>query len=263
MPTSKRSDDEPSEASASTYGVRITHYRLFTQAAPGLLSLLMVLQSSLTPVNLQPFAASSQSSELAWAKLVGIGIPVLFLSLPAGFVLSGVSFFVLGLVVFPLRNAMWRCRPVLWLLAESVGEPRTGRGSADSAAWTRYISDIGFILRGHSFRGPREDAPDKVIAVAIFARSLALLVIVFLVFRRAGILGDSSAVDARLESALLAVFFVVMLLFASFFELYRDFTLVIAAEQFEDYQQFESSGSEEAMAITFAKKRLRPAEEER
>lgn len=244
-----------SDSASSAYGVRITHYRLITQAAPGLVGLLILLQSGLTPETIRPLGGDP-----SWQKLVGVGVPVLLLSLPAGFVLSGVSYFMLGWIVFPLRHAMWRTKffaPLVWILRLSVGNPEIlmDEPLPKAQAWTRYINDVGFILRKHGFRGPREDAPDKVVAVAIFARSFALLALCFGSLRCMDFFGEWSWSESWIEAIATCLSFLTFLVFASVFELYRDYTLAVAADQYQEYYEFEDSNSGEPRAIQHAKER--------
>lgn len=220
------------ESATLAYGLKITHYRLMTQAAPGFVALLFLFRSSLTPDGLNPFVA-----EPSWERLVGIGVPLLLLALPAGFVISGLSYFSLGWLVFSLRLSLcrrWCFGFVKRALTNSVGAPTLGPAlaTAETRRWVRYANDVAFIIQGRGFRGPRQDAPEKVIAVAIFARSCAFLALLYSLLRLTGRLpGESSAG----EVAWVVGSFWMFAICAAAFELYRDYALLIAAEQFRAY----------------------------
>lgn len=253
MSASEDGNGEGKESVVSHRGLHITYYQLVSHAVPGIICLLMVLPFL---GDLLPPVETAQWKP--WQQLITLAIGLLLFALPVGFLLSGVSFFIFGFVVFGMKYLFLRFswlppwpklsldaslgRPAI--LDELRGEPRTRKfpGAMD---WARFTGDVEFILRAQRYGGPRVDAPEWILAVAILSRTLALLTILSLPLWLAN---DQHWLFGSLLASLL--------LFTAVAELYRDYELAFSAEHFIQYRELVDEGEKIAAMLSTAKNRL-------
>jgi len=217
---------------------RVTYYRLATQAAPGLIALLVVMKYFDLPFLAILFGTDADGAR-GWLGVM-LWLVVLLLSFPIGLLLSGLSFFLFGWACLHLR-AFFLGSFLVGAITVATGRPRALEDCMKVTAeqWAGYLQRVQLLLGKTRFYGPRSDDPEMILSVAIFARSLALV---------SGVSGAvtllSSVLTRDLAGSVIgceAIFLsIILFLFVPFAELYRDLALCIAAESLADYPYLES-----------------------
>lgn len=210
----------------------VTLYRIATQSFPGLIAILMVIDSFsvILPGTTLPAEGSPnglQDISSGWAT-AAFWLVLLLASFPAGLAVSGLSFFTLGEPIFRLK--LWTIGSRFdRVLVSALGEP-TDLATTPPHVWTRTIHELESIVSKSHFRGPRSDDPESVLAAAILLRSLAFLLSVGLFLYRDALWWFQDMSESLVRLAVWLVLVIILCLTSAWAEAYREYSIGITAD---------------------------------
>lgn len=215
----------------------VTLYRIATLSFPGLIGILMALDSLevILPGMTPDASGGPQDVGTGWAT-AAFWLVALLASFPAGLAISALGFFSFGYIIFSLKVRLIRSRLMDRILIPALGEP-TDLGTIPPQQWTKTIHSLESIVNKSLFRGPRSDDPESILAAAILLRGLAFLLFIAGPLYHEWLWSAVSFPENLLRLILGLLVVVVLCLVSAGAEVYREYSIGITADSICSYPE--------------------------